>query len=106
MTEAGSTRCKQHARSVMHCTRVISCILPLSLTVACSSGVGSVPADSSSATSGLISRGPQTSHGSDGGLVELTVADRNGQKDVTLGDVVTVRLPETPTTGFRWIPDV
>ncbi len=36
----------------------------------------------------------------------LTPADANTNRSVSVGDEITVRLPETPTTGYCWRPDV
>ncbi len=38
--------------------------------------------------------------------VELTQQDAGGRRTVRVGDEVTVVLAETPTTGYRWHPDV
>ncbi len=42
----------------------------------------------------------------EGADVELTQQDSGRRHSVRVGDEVTVVLPETPTTGYRWHPDV
>ncbi len=37
---------------------------------------------------------------------ELTAADSGRTVTVHVGDVVSVRLPESPTTGYRWQSEV
>ncbi|MFI5099425.1 MAG: protease inhibitor I42 family protein [Actinomycetes bacterium] len=37
---------------------------------------------------------------------ELTAADSGRTVTVHVGDVVSVRLSESPTTGYRWQPDI
>ena len=37
--------------------------------------------------------------------VELGIADAGTSRSVSVGDLVSVRLPENPTTGYRWQPD-
>lgn len=34
--------------------------------------------------------------------VAITLADDGAQVDLEVGDTLTIRLPENPTTGFRW----
>jgi len=36
---------------------------------------------------------------------ELRLADAGSRRTVRLGDLTTVRLPESPTTGYRWQAD-
>jgi inhibitor of cysteine peptidase len=38
--------------------------------------------------------------------IELTTADSGTHRTAQVGDVVSVRLPESPTTGYRWQVDV
>jgi len=37
--------------------------------------------------------------------IELHPADAGTSRSVHVGDVITVRLPENPTTGYRWQPE-
>jgi inhibitor of cysteine peptidase len=37
--------------------------------------------------------------------IELRLSDAGTSRPVRLGGLVTVRLPENPTTGYRWQPD-
>ena len=37
--------------------------------------------------------------------IELTVEDTGTTRSVRVGERATVRLPESPTTGYRWEPD-
>jgi inhibitor of cysteine peptidase len=37
--------------------------------------------------------------------IELGPADTGTSRSVRIGDVTTVRLPESPTTGYRWHSD-
>jgi inhibitor of cysteine peptidase len=34
--------------------------------------------------------------------IELTPSDAGSRRALRVGDIVTVRLPESPTTGYRW----
>jgi inhibitor of cysteine peptidase len=38
--------------------------------------------------------------------IELRAADDGTSRSVRIGDLVTVRLPENPTTGYRWQSDL
>jgi inhibitor of cysteine peptidase len=38
--------------------------------------------------------------------MELTREDAGGRRSVRVGERIEVRLPERPTTGYRWQPDV
>ena len=38
--------------------------------------------------------------------IELRAEDTGSTRPVRVGDHVTVRLAESPTTGYRWQPDV
>ena len=38
--------------------------------------------------------------------MELALADANTGRTVTVGDEIVVNLPENPTTGFLWRPDL
>ena len=40
------------------------------------------------------------------GAVELGQADSGGRRSVRVSEDVLVALPENPTTGYRWYPDV
>jgi inhibitor of cysteine peptidase len=37
--------------------------------------------------------------------IELGPADTGTSQSVRIGELTTVRLPESPTTGYRWEPD-
>src|SRR5947209_6040062 len=39
-------------------------------------------------------------------VVELTENDNGARCQVAMGETVTVTLPETPTTGYRWQAEV
>ena len=38
-------------------------------------------------------------------MLELTQADNGKSVDARPGDLIIIRLPENPTTGFRWTVD-
>ncbi|MGE5764960.1 MAG: protease inhibitor I42 family protein [Mycobacterium leprae] len=38
--------------------------------------------------------------------MKLTAADANTTRTVSVGNEVIVQLPETPTTGYQWRPEV
>jgi inhibitor of cysteine peptidase len=38
--------------------------------------------------------------------MELTYEDSGSQRDLRVGEQVEIRLPESPTTGYRWQADV
>lgn len=38
--------------------------------------------------------------------MELTTEDSGGRHAARIGDDVTVALPENPTTGYRWQPEI
>ena len=42
----------------------------------------------------------------DGSAAEFTDADAGGSRSVASADRIVVRLPENPTTGYRWRPEV
>lgn len=37
-------------------------------------------------------------------MIELRTDSSGSRQPVTVGDTVVIRLPETPTTGYRWQP--
>ena len=37
--------------------------------------------------------------------IELGPADAGTSRTVRIGDLITARLPENPTTGYRWQPE-
>ncbi|GAA2903035.1 hypothetical protein GCM10010472_71570 [Pseudonocardia halophobica] len=38
--------------------------------------------------------------------MELSAADANSRRSATVGDEIVVRLPETPTSGYQWLPEI
>lgn len=38
----------------------------------------------------------------DNGVIEIGDADNGGKKELRVGDLIEVSLPENPTTGYRW----